>query len=113
MLAVLFDSGRVAVGKNQDLINDPAKDDKGFTPAVFEKQMLAIFDRNEQALSSMFPNAGLPDTAKPLLARLIEESKKTMASYQTVIDIPGIRYKGLIPATFRTEAASLSKLIRY
>ena len=37
LLAVLFDSGRVAVGKNQDLINDPAKGDKGFTPALFEK----------------------------------------------------------------------------
>lgn len=29
-----------------------------------------------------------------------------MASYKTVINIPGIRHKGLIPATFGTETAS-------
>jgi general secretion pathway protein A len=105
LLAVLFDSGRVAVGKNQDLINDPAKGDKGFTPAVFEKQMLAIFEQRT-GINLAAPNAGLPETAKPLIARLIEESKKTVASYQTVINIPGIKYKGLIPATFGTETAS-------
>jgi len=105
LLAVLFDSGRVAVGKNQDLINDPAKGDKGFTPAVFEKQMLAIFEQRT-GLNLADSNAAVPQVAKPLLARLIEESKKTVASYQTVINIPGIKYKGLIPATFGTETAS-------
>lgn len=105
LLALLFDSGRVAVGKNQDLLNDPAKGDKGFTPAVFEKQMLAIFEQRT-GITLSAPNAPLPEPAKPLLARLVEESKKTVASYQTVINIPGIRYKGLIPATFGTETAS-------
>ena len=105
LLAVLFDSGRVAVGKNQDLINDPAKGDKGFTPAVFEKQMLAIFEQRT-GINLSAPAAALPETAKTLLMRLVEESKKTVASYQTVINIPGIRYKGLIPATFGTETAS-------
>ena len=42
--------------------------------------------------------------AIPLLERLLEESKKTITSYQTVINMPGIKYKGLIPATFATEA---------
>jgi len=32
--AVLFDSGHMAVGKIQDLMNNPAKAGKGFTPAV-------------------------------------------------------------------------------
>ena len=40
-----------------------------------------------------------------MLARLLEESKKTVQSYQPVINIPGIKYKGLIPATFGTETA--------
>jgi general secretion pathway protein A len=44
--------------------------------------------------------------AKPLLKRLVEESKKTLASYQTVINLPGLAYKGLIPATFGTETAA-------
>src|SRR5690606_21600161 len=37
---------------------------------------------------------------------LVEESSKTIASYQPVIDLPGVRYKGLIPATFGTETAA-------
>ena len=32
-------------------------------------------------------------------------SKETVASYQPVINIPGVKYKGLIPATFGTETA--------
>jgi general secretion pathway protein A len=40
------------------------------------------------------------------LKRLVEESKKTLASYQTVINLPGLAYKGLIPATFGTETAA-------
>lgn len=44
--------------------------------------------------------------AKPLLGRLLEESKKTIASYQPVINLPGVKYKGLIPATFGTETAA-------
>lgn len=105
LLAVLLDSGRVAVGKNQGLLNDPSKGPKGFTPAVFEKQMLAEFQRRT-GVNLAEPNAALPEMAKPLLARLVEESSKTIASYQPVIDLPGVRYKGLIPATFGTETAT-------
>src|SRR5215472_4830714 len=43
LLAVLLDSGRVAIGRNQELINDPDKGDKGFTPEVFAQQMIALF----------------------------------------------------------------------
>ncbi|HSN03754.1 MAG TPA: DUF3365 domain-containing protein [Nitrospira sp.] len=105
LLAVLFDSGRVAVGKNQDLINDPAKGDKGFTPAVFEKQTLAVFEERT-GINLADPHANVPEMARPLLVRLLEEGKKTVASYQPVINIPGVRYKGLIPATFGTETAA-------
>jgi uncharacterized protein DUF3365 len=105
LLAVLFDSGRVAVAKNQDLLNDPTKGEKGFTPAVFEKQTVAIFEQRT-GINLSDPNTNVPEIAKPLLARLLEESKKTIASYQPVINIPGLRYKGLIPATFGTETAS-------
>ena len=34
------------------------------------------------------------------------ESKKTVESYQPVLNMKGLKYKGLIPATFSTEAAS-------
>jgi hypothetical protein len=106
LLAILFDSGRVAVGLHQDVINDPATGNKNFTPAVFEKQALAVFLKRTGIDLSNISTAKVPETAKPLLARLLEESKKTIDSYQSVINIAGIKYKGLIPATFGTETAN-------
>ena len=104
LLAILFDSGRLVVSMNQDLINDASKGDKGFTPAVFEKQVLTVFERRT-GIDLSNSSDKLPAMARPLLDRLLEESKKTIASYQTPINIAGISYKGLIPATFGTETA--------
>ncbi|WP_447980238.1 c-type heme family protein [Candidatus Nitrospira bockiana] len=106
LLAILLDSGRVTVATNQALINDPNKGDKGFTPEVFERQVFEIFYKRTNVDLHDMAHAPIPERAKPLLARLIEESKKTIASYQAAINIPGIKYKGLIPATFGTETAA-------
>lgn len=105
LLAVLLDSGRVTVGMNQELINDPSKGYKGFTPEVFEKQVLAVFQQRTGVDLTTIDRATVPEVAKPLLSRLLEESKKTIASYQTVMNIAGLKDKGLIPATFGTETA--------
>lgn len=105
LLATLLDAGRVTVGLNQSLINDPSKGHKGFTPEVFKKQMLALYQERMGIDLHDLENAHIPAQAKPLLARLVEESQKTVASYQTVINLKGIKYKGLIPATFGTETA--------
>jgi Protein of unknown function (DUF3365) len=104
LLAILFDSGRIVVGNNQELINDPSIGDKGFTPAVFEKQVLMLFEKRT-GINLSSPGENVPAAAQPLLARLLDESKRTIDSYQTPINIPGIKYKGLIPATFGTETA--------
>lgn len=106
LVAILLDAGRVTVAKNQELINDATKADKGFTAAVFERQLATEFQARTGILLGDIEQAAIPSMAKPLLARLIEESKKTINSYQAVINIPGIRYKGLIPATFGTETAN-------
>ena len=106
LLAVLLDVGRVVIGHNQLLLNDPTKGNKGFTSEVFAQQTIAAFkDRTGHDLANLSA-ATVPEMAKPLLARLLEESKKTVASYQTVINMPGIKYKGLIPATFGTETGT-------
>ena len=106
LLAVLLDVGRVVIGHNQLLLNDPTKGNKGFTSEVFAQQTIAAFkDRTGHDLASLSAST-VPEMAKPLLARLLEESKKTVASYQTVINMPGIKYKGLIPATFGTETGT-------
>lgn len=106
LLAVLHDSGRVTIGANQPLINDPDKGDKGFTPAVFEKQVTDKFkDRAKLDLANL-KNEKVPELAKKLLPVLIDAMKQTVADYQPVINRPGVGFKGFIPATFGTQAAA-------
>ena len=106
LLAVLLDVGRVVIGHNQLLLNDPTKGKKGFTAEVFGQQTIVAFkERTGHDLANLSTIA-VPEMAKPLLERLLDESKKTVASYQMVINMPGIKYKGLIPATFGTETGT-------
>jgi general secretion pathway protein A len=106
LIAILLDSGRTTIALNQALINDKTRGDKGFTPEVFERQLFNVFRERTGIDLASLADAKIPEMAKPLLKRLLEESKKTLASYQTVINIPGLEYKGLIPATFGTETAA-------
>ncbi|WP_454064089.1 Tll0287-like domain-containing protein [Candidatus Nitrospira salsa] len=105
LLAKLLDAGRITIGHNQVVINDSSLGDKGFTPEVFEAQVMAFFQKETGVDLNRLQSADVPDPAKPLLDRLLNVSKETVASYQTVINIPGVKYKGLIPATFGTETA--------
>ena len=106
LLAMLHDSGRVTVGANQSLINDPDKGDKGFTPEAFEKQVTVKFkDRAKVDLDNL-KNEKVPELAKKLLPQLIDVMKATVADYQPVINRPGVGFKGFIPATFGTIAAA-------
>src|SRR6266545_4604636 len=43
LIAVLFSASRVVIDRNQALINDPGKGAKGFTPEVFERQVIVEF----------------------------------------------------------------------
>jgi len=105
LLAVLHDSGRVTVGANQQLINDPDKGDKGFRPDVFEKQVIAKFkDRTKVDLDNL-KKEKVPELAKKLLPQLVEVMKQVVADYQVVINRQGVGFKGFIPATFGTLVA--------
>jgi Protein of unknown function (DUF3365) len=106
LIAILLDSGGTTIALNQSLINDKTRGDKGFTPQVFEQQLVVVFRERTGIDLTSLAQAQIPEIAKPLLQRLMEESKKTLASYQTVINLPGLAYKGLIPATFGTETAA-------
>ena len=107
LIAILLDSGRVTIGVNQSLINDPEKGDKGFTSEVFEAQMVAMFKERTGIDLAHLEGAAIPENAKPLLRQLVEFSKLTIDRYQLPLNIKGIRYKGLIPATFGTETAGM------
>src|SRR5205809_8116818 len=81
LLAILLDSGRVTVGANQSLINDPDKGDKGFTPEVFEKQLREKFKERAKVDLGQLKDEKVPHMAKQLLPQLVEDSKKTVADY--------------------------------
>ncbi len=106
LLALLLDAGRIVIADNQDLINDPSKGDKGFTQDVFEVQLAEEFRKRTGLTLGRLDQGSVPAIAPPLLTRLAEECKKTILYHQAVINIPGVRYKGLIPATFATETAA-------
>ena len=106
LLAVLHDSGRVTIGANQPLINDPDKGDKGFTPDVFEKQVTDKFQERAKVNLADLKNEKIPELAKKLLPQLLDAMKSTVADYQPVVNRPGVGFKGFIPATFGTQAAA-------
>ncbi|HZC67791.1 MAG TPA: DUF3365 domain-containing protein [Nitrospirales bacterium] len=107
LLAILLDSGRVTVGSVQALINDPNKGDKGFTPEVFEQFMIAKFKERSGIDLTNLKNEKIPAQAKQLLPMLVEASKKTVATYQPIINKQGMGFKNFIPATFGTHAAAI------
>jgi general secretion pathway protein A len=103
-LATLLNVGRLIVERNQKLIDDPRKGDKGFTPEVFERQVLDEFLRQTHIDLKDLPSH-LPSLAKELLPTLLQSSKEVVADAQLVINQRGIGYKNFIPATFGSQAA--------
>jgi general secretion pathway protein A len=103
-LAALLDVGRLVVERNQTLINDPRKGDKGFTPEAFERQVVDEFLRQTAIDLNRLPSH-LPDLTKELLPLLLRSSKEIVADAQFVINQRGIGYKNFIPATFGSQAA--------
>jgi hypothetical protein len=103
-LATLLNVGRLIVERNQALINDPRIGNKGFTPEVFEQQVLDEFIRETHIDLKHF-SSHLPSLAKELLPVLLQSSKEVVADAQLVINQRGIGYKNFVPATFGSQAA--------
>ncbi|MGQ0811827.1 MAG: Tll0287-like domain-containing protein [Nitrospiraceae bacterium] len=106
LIAVLLDSGREVIDRNQALIDDPHKGHKGFTPEVFERQLNEEF-RVRTGVDLKNANAArLPPKAGALLRALVESSKSVVADAQGVINQRGVGYKNFIPATFGSQASA-------
>lgn len=103
-LAVLLNVGRLIVDRNQTLINDPRKGDKGFTPEIFEHEVVNEFIRQTHMDLKHLPSH-LPSLAKEVLPLLLQSSKEVVADAQFVINQRGIGYKNFIPATFGSQTA--------
>ncbi|MBI4401935.1 MAG: DUF3365 domain-containing protein [Nitrospirae bacterium] len=106
LLAILLDAGRVVIDRNQLLIDDQHKGNKGFTPQVFERQVTDEFRARTGVDLTQLRAAHVPPMARDLLPALIEASKDVVADAQVVINQRGVGYKNFIPATFGSQAAA-------
>jgi general secretion pathway protein A len=110
LLAALLDAGRMVIEHNQAMIDDPRRGNKGFTPEVFERQLIEEFRLRTgidmARLKSLEQEPQLPGLARELLPALIQASKEVVTEAQIVINQRGIGYKNFIPATFGSQAAS-------
>lgn len=104
LLATLLNAGRVVIERNQSLINDPVKADKGFTPEAFEQLALGEF-LQQTHIDLNHPPSSLPPPTLGLLNMLLLASKEVVADAQLVINQRGIGYKNFIPASFGSQAA--------
>jgi len=105
LVAMLLSAGRVVVDRNQSLINDPNKGDKGFSPEEFEQQTIEEFrtrtgvDLTKPALNHLSGNV------TKLLDALLQSCKEIVAEAQPVINQTGVGFKNFIPATFGSRVS--------
>ena len=110
LLAKLLKAGRLVIEQNQLLIDDPHKGDKGFTPEVFEQQLIHEFRQQTgidlSKLQSTPASLAVPPLAKELLQAFVLASKDVVRDAQVVINQRGISYKNFIPATYGSQASA-------
>ena len=100
----------MVIDRNQVLIDDPHKGDKGFTPEVFEQQLVQEFRMRTgidlATLSKSPASSSIPPLAKELLPALVQASREVIRDAQVVINQRGIGYKNFIPATYGSQASA-------
>lgn len=110
LLAKLLESGRAVIERNQSLIDDPHKGDKGFTPELFAQQLVREFHAKTGIDLTALPTASvslrIPPLAKELLPALVQASREVVRDAQVVINQRGIGYKNFIPATYGSQASA-------
>ncbi|HRB17351.1 MAG TPA: hypothetical protein PK224_16270 [Nitrospira sp.] len=90
LLAKLLQSGRMVIERNQTLIDDPHKGEKGFTPELFEQQLVREFLAKTGIDLTALPAAPvsilIPPLAKELLPALVQASREVVRDAQVVIN---------------------------
>lgn len=97
MAATLLASGRTVVERYQDLINDPDKGYKHFTPEVFVRKMTDHFGKktNVKLQLQACPMED-QDEVMDVLMLFLDSSKKVIADAQSQINKEDVGYKGFI-----------------
>ena len=110
LLAKLLNAGRIVIDRNQTLIDDPHKGNKGFTPETFEKLVTEEFRTQTgidlSNLADVPVSIVVPPLARELLPALLQAGKEVVRDAQVVINQRGIGYKNFIPATYGSQASA-------
>src|ERR1700731_4512584 len=96
-LAEFLRSARTVISQHQDLINDPAKNDKGLTGERGLAEATTIYQKQ----TGENPAAIDPGSMEGKLLRAQSEAiMDVMAENQGTINKPNVGFKGFIPAIF-------------
>jgi general secretion pathway protein A len=103
-IADVIVAGRGIVAQHQDLINDPQKANKGFTPEYVERLIRQRFkEMTGKDISELDPEA------REVVELVIQAAKMSVAMNQKRINQPGKGFKGYIPAVFGRETGQILK----
>lgn len=101
-LAILLRGAHEVISDAQPLINDPSLGDKGLTSEYVVRETIFFFE-----IDTGLSIADIP--ANSLHGRLIQAELDAIAQvteeWQPIMNVPGIGYKGLLPATFAMQVA--------
>jgi hypothetical protein len=108
-LAKLLQSGRTVISRNQDLINDPTKGDKGLTGDVVLAQTVETYQKD----TGIDPRSVDPASRQGhLLQAELAAIKEVVDENQSFINEKGVGFKAFIPAVFaRLVTENLQKKV--
>ena len=106
LLAVLLDSGRNVINEHLILLDEQEQIEKGFTPDLFERQLMDVFHSRSGIDLQEIEAARIPAEAKKLLKELVVVSKHVVAEARAEVNRPGGGHKELIPAIFGARVAT-------
>ncbi|MEK7762525.1 MAG: DUF3365 domain-containing protein [Nitrospirota bacterium] len=106
LLAVLLDSGRNVINEHLILLDEQEEIEKGFTPDVFERQLMDVFHSRSGIDLRDLDAARIPARAKKLLKELVLISKQVVVEAQPEIHRRGGGSKEFIPAIFGARTAA-------
>lgn len=91
-------AGRTVLAKNQSLINDPSRGDKGFTPEAYDKQATSAF--LERVGNARLTLSVSDNPFNKALSAAHQSAKEVIEEAQKQINEPGKGFKGFHPAVF-------------
>jgi general secretion pathway protein A len=102
MVAAMIVAGRGVVASNQNLINDPEKGDKGFTPEYVKSEMIKRFEMaTGESIDKLDPDI------KKVVNAVLEAAMRSVKVNQARINKKGRGFKGYIPAVFGRETGQI------